>query len=94
MQSVSKFEIMFDVQGSFHKTAKEEENFLQIHSKKKEMDFKFVLFFRSKVNSLFVTLIVFLLEGVAKNMAKKIYHYKFFLNIWSSKNVLEMNFLL
>ena len=25
MQSVSKFEIMFDVQGSFHKTAKEEE---------------------------------------------------------------------
>ena len=35
MQSVSKFEIMFDVQGSFHKTAKEEENFLQIHSKKK-----------------------------------------------------------
>ena len=72
MQSVTKFEIMFDIKGSFHKTAKEEENFLQIHSKKKEMDFKFVLFFRSKVNSLFVTLIVFLLEE-----AVKIWHRKF-----------------
>ena len=81
MQSVSKFEIMFDVQGSFHKTAS-----------------KWVLnlfcFLGPKRLHYLLPLLFFCWKERQKNMAKKIYHYKFFLNIWSSKNVLEMNFLL